>query len=181
MAHMDINIFTRIGLVVLVGLASKNAVLIVQFAKEQREAGLSRRAATLEACKLRLRPILMTSFAFITGVLPLVVATGAGAEMRRPLGTTVFSGMLGVTLFGIFLTPVFFCVIDRLSESRLFALPRVRWVSTLPFKLIDLCRPWRHARLPRRAPPAAPVLHHASDDAVRPSSPAVPPTIGPTR
>ena len=106
--HSDINIFTQIGFVVLVGLASKNAILIVEFAKQQQEAGVSRWEATLQAVKLRLRPILMTSFAFILGVVPLVIAAGAGAEMRRSLGLAVFSGMLGVTLFGIFLTPVFF-------------------------------------------------------------------------
>ena len=109
---MEVNIFTQIGFVVLVGLASKNAILIVEFAKQQQEAGVPRREATLEACRLRLRPILMTSFAFILGVVPLVIATGAGAEMRRALGMAVFSGMLGVTLFGIFLTPVFFYVIQ---------------------------------------------------------------------
>ena len=112
LAKMDVNIFTQIGFVVLVGLASKNAILIVEFAKQQRESGVERRKATMEACRLRLRPIMMTSFAFILGVVPLVVAEGAGAEMRRTLGTAVFSGMLGVTLFGIFLTPVFFYVID---------------------------------------------------------------------
>jgi multidrug efflux pump len=115
--RMDINIFTQIGFIVLVGLASKNAILIVEFAKQQREAGMERREATLEACRLRLRPIMMTSFAFILGVVPLVIAEGAGAEMRRTLGTAVFSGMLGVTLFGIFLTPVFFYVIDRLGKK----------------------------------------------------------------
>jgi multidrug efflux pump len=120
-AKMDINIFTQIGFVVLVGLACKNAVLIVEFAKHKREQGLSRREATLEACRLRLRPILMTSFAFILGVLPLVLGVGAGAEMRKALGVAVFSGMLGVTLFGIFLTPVFFGVIDWLSHSKLFS------------------------------------------------------------
>src|SRR5207248_2162546 len=96
LTHTDVNIFTQIGFVVLVGLASKNAILIVEFAKRQREAGLSRREATLAACKLRLRPILMTSFAFILGVVPLLTAAGAGAEMRKSLGTAVFSGMLGV-------------------------------------------------------------------------------------
>src|SRR5262249_51628643 len=94
-AHMDINIFTQIGFVVLVGLSCKNAILIVEFAKHLRESGVSRFEATLEACKLRLRPIIMTSFAFILGVVPLIVSAGAGAEMRRTLGVAVFSGMLG--------------------------------------------------------------------------------------
>jgi len=120
-ADQDINIFTQVGFVVLVGLASKNAVLIVEFARRQRQEGKSRREATLEACKLRLRPIVMTSFAFILGVLPLLLSRGAGAEMRRTLGTAVFSGMVGVTLFGIVLTPVFFFTIDWLGESRLFS------------------------------------------------------------
>ena len=113
LAHMDVSLFTQIGFVVLVGLASKNAILIVEFAKQSQEAGVSRREATLQACRLRLRPILMTSFAFIFGVVPLVLAEGAGSEMRRSLGTAVFGGMLGVTLFGIFLTPVFYYVIQR--------------------------------------------------------------------
>lgn len=108
---MDINIFVQVGFIVLVGLASKNAILIVEFAKEQQEAGKSKFDATIEACRSRLRPIIMTSLAFILGVVPLVIASGAGAEMRRPLGVAVFSGMIGVTLFGIFLTPVFFYVI----------------------------------------------------------------------
>jgi hydrophobe/amphiphile efflux-1 (HAE1) family protein len=112
----DNNIFTQIGLVVLIGLASKNAILIVEFAKEREAAGLSRFEAALEASQLRLRPILMTSFAFILGVVPLVLAKGAGAEMRQALGIAVFSGMLGVTLFGIFFTPVFYLVIRWLSE-----------------------------------------------------------------
>jgi multidrug efflux pump len=120
MAKMDINIFTQIGFVVLIGLACKNAILIVEFAKFRREAGESTYDATLEACELRLRPILMTSFAFILGVVPLVIATGAGFEMRRALGTAVFSGMLGVTLFGILLTPVFYFVIDRLTDLQVF-------------------------------------------------------------
>jgi multidrug efflux pump len=128
----DINIFTQIGFVVLVGLASKNAILIVEFAKHTRESGASRHDAAVAACKLRLRPIIMTSFAFILGVFPLLVAHGAGAEMRRTLGTAVFSGMLGVTLFGIFLTPVFFTVIDWFGSSPLFG-PRLlgsRWLHT---------------------------------------------------
>jgi multidrug efflux pump len=116
MAAMDINIFTQIGFVVLVGLACKNAILIVEFAKARREAGVARGQATLEACQLRLRPIIMTSFAFILGVVPLMLSQGAGAEMRQTLGTAVFAGMLGVTLFGIFLTPVFYYVIQWLMD-----------------------------------------------------------------
>ena len=112
-AGMDITIFTQIGFVVLVGLACKNAILIVEFARHLTQQGRPLREATVEACRLRLRPILMTSLAFILGVLPLVVAEGAGAEMRRTLGLAVFSGMLGVTLFGIFLTPVFFYTLLR--------------------------------------------------------------------
>jgi multidrug efflux pump len=111
---MDNNIFTQIGFVVLVGLACKNAILIVEFAKQQMDAGSDRMDAAVEAAKLRLRPILMTSFAFTLGVLPLVVAVGPGAEMRQAIGTAVFFGMIGVTLFGIFLTPVFFSVIMKL-------------------------------------------------------------------
>ena len=111
---MDNNIFTQIGFVVLVGLACKNAILIVEFAKQQMDAGHDRMDAAVEAARLRLRPILMTSFAFTLGVLPLVVAVGPGAEMRQAIGTAVFSGMIGVTLFGIFLTPVFFSVIMKL-------------------------------------------------------------------
>jgi multidrug efflux pump len=115
---LDNNIFTQIGLIVLVGLAAKNAILIVEFAKEQQNQGLKRVDAAVQACKLRLRPILMTSFAFILGVVPLVLATGAGAEMRTALGIAVFSGMLGVTFFGIFLTPVFYVSIRWLVERK---------------------------------------------------------------
>ena len=113
----DVNIFTQIAFVVLVGLASKNAILIVEFAKQLHEEGRPLYQATTEACRLRLRPILMTSFAFILGVWPLVVAQGAGAEMRQALGLAVFSGMVGVTLFGIFLTPVFFYVIQGFGDA----------------------------------------------------------------
>ena len=116
LAAMDINIFTQIGFIVLVGLACKNAILIVEFAKARREEGVPRRQATLDACRLRLRPIMMTSLAFILGVVPLVVSEGAGSEMRRALGTAVFGGMLGVTLFGIFLTPVFYYVIQWAND-----------------------------------------------------------------
>jgi multidrug efflux pump len=126
----DVNIFVQIGLVVLVGLACKNAILIVEYAKQLHEEGLPRFEATREACRLRLRPILMTSLAFIFGVIPLVVAAGAGAEMRRSLGIAVFSGMVGVTLFGIFLTPVFFSVILGVGESRLFTTDAIRWVGS---------------------------------------------------
>jgi multidrug efflux pump len=115
-AHMDVNIFTQVGFIVLVGLACKNAILIVEFAKARREAGADRYQATLAACRLRLRPIVMTSFAFILGVVPLMVSEGAGAEMRRTLGTAVFGGMLGVTLFGIILTPVFYYVIQWVND-----------------------------------------------------------------
>jgi multidrug efflux pump len=114
-ANLDINVFTQVGFVVLVGLASKNAILIVEYAKHLREQGVPRREATLEACKLRLRPIVMTSTSFILGVLPLVLAHGAGAEMRKALGVAVFAGMIGVTLFGLLLTPVFFATIDWLG------------------------------------------------------------------
>ena len=116
---MDNNLFTQIGFVVLAGLACKNAVLIVEFAKQQHEHGLAVPQAAVEASKLRLRPIMMTSFAFILGVVPLMLATGAGAEMRRTLGTAVFTGMLGVTFFGIFLTPVFYYVLQRGQGSGL--------------------------------------------------------------
>jgi len=112
----DNNIFTQIGLIVLVGLACKNAILIVEFAKDKQAEGLDPLAAVLEACRLRLRPILMTSFAFIMGVVPLVLSSGAGAEMRHAMGVAVFSGMLGVTFFGLLLTPVFFVLIRRRVE-----------------------------------------------------------------
>ncbi|HEX4119021.1 MAG TPA: multidrug efflux RND transporter permease subunit [Verrucomicrobiae bacterium] len=115
---MDNNIFTQIGFVVLVGLACKNAILIVEFARQRQDAGLTRAEAAIEASRLRLRPILMTSFAFIFGVVPLLLAKGAGAEMRRALGTAVFSGMLGVTLFGIFLTPIFYYVIRLVTDRK---------------------------------------------------------------
>jgi multidrug efflux pump subunit AcrB len=126
----SVDIFVQIGLVVLVGLACKNAILVVEFAKELHQNGRSVYDATLEASRLRLRPILMTSFAFILGVLPLCVAAGAGAEMRRSLGTAVFSGMLGVTTFGIFLTPVFFYVIQRIGETSLFTGAAVQWIGS---------------------------------------------------
>ncbi len=110
---MDNNILTQIGLIVLIGLAAKNAILIVEFARQAQAEGKSAVEAAIEASHLRLRPILMTAFAFIFGVVPLMIATGPGAEMRQSLGTAVFSGMLGVTLFGLFLTPVFYVVLRR--------------------------------------------------------------------
>jgi hydrophobe/amphiphile efflux-1 (HAE1) family protein len=117
--HGDNNIFTQIGLIVLVGLACKNAILIVEFAKHlQEEQGYDPVKAVLEAARLRLRPILMTSFAFIMGVIPLIVAGGAGAEVRHALGTTVFAGMLGVTFFGLLLTPVFYVLVRRLGARK---------------------------------------------------------------
>jgi len=114
----DNNIFTQIGLVVLIGLAAKNAILIVEFAKQLQDEGKPRFEAIVEAAKTRLRPILMTSFAFILGVVPLITSAGAGAEMRFALGIAVFSGMLGVTLFGIFFTPVFYEVIRSRTDRR---------------------------------------------------------------
>jgi HAE1 family hydrophobic/amphiphilic exporter-1 len=115
---MDVNILAQIGFVVLVGLAAKNAILIVEFARQAEARGADRLAAATEAARTRLRPILMTSFAFILGVVPLVLATGAGAEMRQSLGTAVFFGMLGVTLFGLIFTPVFYVACRRLALLR---------------------------------------------------------------
>ncbi|MQB19195.1 multidrug efflux RND transporter permease subunit [Agrobacterium tumefaciens] len=114
----DNNIFTQIGLIVLVGLSAKNAILIVEFARELEFEGRSPVAAAIEASRLRLRPILMTSLAFIMGVVPLVISTGAGAEMRAAMGVAVFSGMIGVTIFGIFMTPVFYVLVRKLSGNR---------------------------------------------------------------
>jgi hydrophobe/amphiphile efflux-1 (HAE1) family protein len=130
--HMDNNIFSQIGFVVLAGMSVKNAVLIVEFAKQHQEhhRGMEAADAAIEAARLRLRPILMTSFAFIFGVIPLIIATGAGAEMRQALGTVVFFGMIGVTFFGLFLTPVFYTVIRRMTGYRLVPAARpVRSVS----------------------------------------------------
>ena len=118
LSHGDNNIFTQIGLIVLVGLACKNAILIVEFGRDREKHGESIWQAVLDACRLRLRPILMTSLAFVMGVIPLVTSTGAGSEMRRAMGVAVFSGMLGVTFFGLLLTPVFYLVIRSLVRSR---------------------------------------------------------------
>jgi multidrug efflux pump subunit AcrB len=114
---LDNNIFTQIGLVVLVAMAAKNAILVVEFASQTQKEGMNRVDAVIHAAKTRLRPILMTSAAFILGVVPLVLAKGAGAEMRQALGIAVFSGMLGVTFFGIFLTPVFYVSIRWLVDE----------------------------------------------------------------
>jgi multidrug efflux pump len=115
----DNNIFTQIALIVLVALASKNAILMVEFAKDQNDQGLSHFDAIIESCKLRLRPILMTSIAFTAGVLPLVFATGAGAEMRHAMGNAVFSGMIGVTVFGLLFTPVFYILVTKTKQKKL--------------------------------------------------------------
>jgi len=120
---LDNNILTQIGLIVLIGLAAKNAILIVEFARQAEERGLAAVDAVVEACRLRLRPILMTAFAFILGVVPLMLATGPGAEMRESLGTAVFSGMLGVTFFGLFLTPVFFVALRKVFPYRIASRP----------------------------------------------------------
>jgi HAE1 family hydrophobic/amphiphilic exporter-1 len=112
---MQNNIYAQIGLIMLIGLAAKNAILIVEFARQAQEQGASAEEASVRAARTRLRPILMTSFAFILGVVPLVVATGAGSEMRQSLGTAVFAGMLGVTGFGLLFTPVFYTLVRRIG------------------------------------------------------------------
>jgi multidrug efflux pump len=117
-ARLPVDIFVQIGFLVLVGLAAKNAILIVEFAQQLLGEGRPLREAVVESARMRLRPIVMTSFAFILGVLPLLLGSGAGAEMRRSLGTAVFSGMIGVTAFGIVLTPVFFYVMMRFGKAR---------------------------------------------------------------
>jgi multidrug efflux pump len=122
----DLNIFTQVALVVLVGLACKNAILIVEFAKELEEQGRDMLAAVIEACRLRLRPILMTSIAFCAGVIPLILGSGAGSEMRRAMGIAVFSGMVGVTVFGIFLTPVFYALLRKSTAQRREKAARLR-------------------------------------------------------
>ena len=133
--RMDNNVFTQIGLVVLVGLSAKNAILIVEFARQLEDQGRGIVEAAVEACRLRLRPILMTSFAFILGVLPLVIATGAGAEMRRALGTAVFYGMIGVTFFGLLLTPVFYVVIRKLTYRDKKPVEKDSGPATTPYQI----------------------------------------------
>lgn len=184
---MDINIFTQIGFVVLIGLACKNAILIVEFAKLKHDGGMDVYEATLSSCKIRLRPILMTSFAFILGVVPLVIASGAGAEMRRALGTAVFSGMLGVTFFGIFLTPVFFLVMTGISHWKIFQvglLPKIGRVLLALVRMVPLVAllKWAFRRREKPAkvsapapapPPAGPVLSvPVAPSAPEPAAPA---------
>ena len=118
MRNMSVDVLAQIGFVVLVGLAAKNAILIVEFARQAQEQGATAADAAVRAARTRLRPILMTSFAFILGVAPLVVATGAGAEMRQSLGTAVFFGMLGVTGFGLLFTPVFYTLVRRIGGKQ---------------------------------------------------------------
>src|SRR6266849_5048024 len=127
----DNNVFTQIGLIVLVGLACKNAILIVEFAKHKQDEGLSPAQAAIEASRLRLRPILMTSIAFVAGVFPLVISRGAGSEMRQAMGVAVFAGMIGVTLFGLFLTPVFYTVLMKLGRRKAVASPATSGSSPL--------------------------------------------------
>jgi multidrug efflux pump len=117
-AQLPVDIFVQIGFLVLVGLAAKNAILIVEFGQQLLVEGKPLRDAVVESARMRLRPIVMTSFAFILGVIPLLLGSGAGAEMRRSLGTAVFSGMIGVTAFGLALTPVFFYVMMRLGKGQ---------------------------------------------------------------
>ena len=126
----DNNIFTQIGLIVLVALACKNAILIVEFAKQKQDEGMPLVQATIEACSLRLRTILMTSIVFIAGVFPLVVSSGAGSEMRQAMGVAVFADMMGVTLFGLFLTPVFYVTVMKFGRKKSARHTSGEWRST---------------------------------------------------
>ena len=130
----DNNVFTQISFLVLAGLACKNAILIVEFARHREEQGDDRHTAILTACRIRLRPVLMTSVAFIMGVVPLVVSSGAGAEIRQAMGIAVFAGMLGVTVFGLFLTPVFYATVGGLVA---------RWSARRAAAARRRCRRWR--------------------------------------
>ena len=171
LAHLSVDIFVQIGLFVLVGLACKNAILIVEFARQLHQEGRPRLEGTVEASRFRLRPILMTSFAFILGVFPLVIARGAGAEMRHSLGTAVFAGVFGVTPFGIFLTPVFFSVIVGFSELPVFSTPAMRRFNsalTMLLNILLLGLPALLTSLMRkssgRPTPASPVRVDRRDD-----------------
>nr|WP_315219716.1 multidrug efflux RND transporter permease subunit [uncultured Duganella sp.] len=150
----DLNLFTQVALVVLVGLACKNAILIVEFAKELEEQGKPMVDAVIEACHLRLRPILMTSIAFCAGVIPLILGSGAGSEMRRAMGIAVFSGMVGVTLFGIFLTPVFYALLRKGTEKRRAHAEELR-------REIDAAAHPFHAGIDDAGPAGAPGAHKA--------------------
>jgi multidrug efflux pump len=151
LTHGDNNVFTQIGLIVLVGLSAKNAILIVEFARELEFAGRRPIAAAIEASRLRLRPILMTSMAFIMGVLPLVLSTGAGAEMRHAMGVAVFAGMIGVTSFGLFLTPVFYVLLRLLAGNR-----PLKQHGTSSMADAPLDPPASHEPPKPQAPPALP-------------------------
>jgi multidrug efflux pump subunit AcrB len=153
MLGMDNNVLTQIGLVVLIGLAAKNAILIVEFARQGEAEGLSHREAATRAAHQRLRPIMMTSIAFILGVLPLIVANGAGSEMRKALGVAVFFGMIGVTFFGLMFTPSFY-VINRLMADRVTA-----WAARIRGRL-----PGKAASAPSEATPITPAAA-AGDEA----------------
>ena len=173
-AGHDINIFTQVGFVVLVGLASKNAILIVEFAKQRRQQGATRTEAALAACQLRLRPIVMTSLAFILGVVPMILSNGAGAEMRRILGTAVFSGMVGVTLFGVFLTPVFFYLIDWLGEAQIWRRPawqRLHRWSHLGLHWVHEIATLGLGRRAKQAGPGRPIIR---SEAIIPGQPPQP-------
>jgi multidrug efflux pump len=128
----DNNVFTQISFLVLAGLACKNAILIVEFARQREAEGEALMQAVLDACRVRLRPVLMTSLAFIMGVVPLVLSTGAGAEIRHAMGIAVFAGMLGVTAFGLFLTPVFYVAIGRATRRQKPALQRSAVLTVSP-------------------------------------------------
>lgn len=158
--RLDNNIFTQIGQVLLVGLSAKNAILIVEFAREKQNSGLSRFDAVVEACRLRLRPILMTAFSSVLGFLPLVLATGAGAEMRVALGVCVVAGMIGVTVFGLFLTPVFYNAImwltDRRQPAAAVEAPAASAPATSPPATTPPATSSPEAAPPATAPPATP-------------------------
>jgi multidrug efflux pump len=157
-ARLPIDIFVQIGFLVLVGLACKNAILIVEFAQERHQQGEGLHEAARGAARVRFRPIVMTSLAFIGGVFPLVVATGAGAEMRQSLGTAVFAGMIGVALFGVFLTPVFYYVLMRLGSHQPAGAAQVPQPAAPPVGAADTS-----SGAAEEAPPATRSLRRAED------------------